>query len=46
MKKDVIIRNVNEDLWNWFVGHCKQQGLKVGEGLEIIIKNIKKKGKI
>ena len=42
MKKDVIVRNVDTNLWNWFVGYCKQQGKKVGEVVETIILKMKK----
>ena len=42
MKKNVYLRDVETDLWNWFVGYCKQNGKKVGETLEEIIKKIQR----
>ncbi len=44
-KKNQLIRNVDVDLWNWFVGYCKQKGKNVAEVIEGIILNLKKKGK-
>ena len=41
-KKAVMLRNVDIDLWNWFVGYCKQKGKNVGEVIEDIINKIKK----
>ncbi|KKN48603.1 hypothetical protein LCGC14_0651020 [marine sediment metagenome] len=42
IKKTVLIRNVDQDLWNWFVGSCKQKGKKVGEVIENFILKLKK----
>ena len=41
-KKTVLIRNVDPDLWNWFVGYCKQKGKNVGKMVEGFIIKIKK----
>ena len=41
-KKNVIVRNIDIKLWNWFVGDCKQKGIKVGPRMESIINKLKK----
>ena len=41
MKKDVKIFDMDEKLWNWFVGYCKQQGKKVSEVIEEYIQKLK-----
>ncbi|KKL94254.1 hypothetical protein LCGC14_1866510 [marine sediment metagenome] len=41
-KKNQLVRDVDVDLWNWFVGYCKQKGKNVGEVVESLIIKIKK----
>ncbi len=41
--KIAVIKNMNKDSWNWFVGYCKQKGKTLAEIMETIIKNIQKK---
>lgn len=43
-KKNVMIRNIDINLWNWFVGYCKQKGMNVGDIIESFIKKLKSKG--
>ncbi len=40
-KKDVFVRNIDINLWNWFVGSCKQKGKTVGEVLDSFITKLK-----
>jgi len=42
MRKDKKVSMVEENLWNWFVGWCKQQGMTVTEYLEKHIQSLKK----
>ena len=41
--KDVTIKDVDAELWKWFVGYAKQQGNFVGQAINDIIKKLKKK---
>jgi len=44
-KKNIMIRGVDTDLWNWFAGHVKQKGKTIGETIEKFILKLKKGGK-
>ena len=41
-KKKVLVRDVDDNIWNWFVGYCKQKGKKVGDVIENMILEIRK----
>jgi hypothetical protein len=43
MKKTILVRNIESDVWNGFVGMCKTEGNNAGNELNKILKNILKK---
>ena len=40
MKKTILVRNIEEDTWNKFVGNCKTKGNNAGDELNKILKNL------
>ncbi len=40
--KIAVIKNMNKDIWNWFVGYAKQKGKTLAELMESIIKDLRK----